>query len=62
MRRIVTRILNRFEADGLVVLGRERIEVLDVRRLRAVASGHTDTSYDCFACATQGTDNPAATV
>lgn len=39
VRRIVTRLLNRFEADGLVRLGRERIDVTDVHGLRDVASG-----------------------
>ena len=43
VRRIVTRLLNRFEADGLVRLGRERIEVLDAQGLRTVASGQVTT-------------------
>jgi CRP/FNR family transcriptional regulator len=39
VRRIITRLLSRFEAEGLVRLSRERIEVLDVQRLRALAGG-----------------------
>lgn len=38
VREIVTRILNRFEDAGLLQLGRERIEILDSRGLRLVAS------------------------
>jgi CRP/FNR family transcriptional regulator, anaerobic regulatory protein len=41
VREIITRILKRFEAAGCVGLGRERIEVLDAARLRALASGTT---------------------
>jgi CRP/FNR family transcriptional regulator len=39
VREIVTRLLNRFEEQGLVRLGRERIEVLDAANLRAIAIG-----------------------
>ncbi len=39
VREIVTRLLNRFEAAGLVALSRERIEVIDAQSLRMVASG-----------------------
>ncbi len=39
VREIVTRLLKRFEADGLVRLARERIELLEPRALRAVAAG-----------------------
>jgi CRP/FNR family transcriptional regulator len=38
VREIVTRRLDRFEAAGLIRLGRERIEILDPRRLRIIAS------------------------
>ncbi|MGD0502224.1 MAG: Crp/Fnr family transcriptional regulator [Steroidobacteraceae bacterium] len=40
VREIVTRLLNRFEVAGYVGLARERIEVLDAARLRAVAGGN----------------------
>ncbi|MCE2947439.1 MAG: Crp/Fnr family transcriptional regulator [bacterium] len=38
VREIVTRLLHHFADDGLVRLSRERIEILDPVRLRAVAS------------------------
>lgn len=38
VREIVTRLLRRFERDGLVRLGRERIECVDAVGLRAVAA------------------------
>jgi CRP/FNR family transcriptional regulator len=37
VREIVSRILKHFAEDGMVALGRERIEILDPRRLRSVA-------------------------
>ena len=37
VREMVTRLLKRFERDGLVALSRERITVLDAAGLRAVA-------------------------
>jgi CRP/FNR family transcriptional regulator len=39
VREMVTRLLRRFEAAGWVALGRERIDVLDGRALRALADG-----------------------
>lgn len=39
VREIVTRLLRRFEQQGWVRLGRERIELLDASALRALASG-----------------------
>ena len=39
VREIVTRLLKRFERDGWVRLGRERIEVLDGAALRTLAAG-----------------------
>lgn len=39
VREIVTRLLRRFERDGWVALGRERIEVLDAAALRGLAQG-----------------------
>ena len=39
VREIVTRLLKRFEREGWVSLSRERIEVLDPRALRSLASG-----------------------
>lgn len=42
VREIVTRLLKRFERDGWVRLGRERIEILDVAALRAHAGGGAD--------------------
>ena len=39
VREMVTRVLKRFETNGLVRLGRERIEVLDAVRLRDIAAG-----------------------
>jgi CRP/FNR family transcriptional regulator len=40
VREIVSRLLARFERDGWVRLGRERIEILDSAALRALAAGH----------------------
>lgn len=40
VREIVTRLLKRFERQGWVALGRERIDVLDPGGLRQVAAGH----------------------
>ena len=37
VREIITRLLNRFEGDGLVRLSRERIEILDSVRLRELS-------------------------
>lgn len=37
VREIVTRLLRRFERDGLLRLGRERIELLDPEGLRSVS-------------------------
>jgi len=39
VREIVTRLLRRFERDGWLRLGRERIELLDAQALRAMAAG-----------------------
>lgn len=39
VREIVSRLLGRFERDGWVAIGRERIDVLDAPALRALASG-----------------------
>jgi CRP/FNR family transcriptional regulator len=39
VREIVTRLLRRFERDGWVRLGRERIDVLDAQALRSLAAG-----------------------
>ena len=39
VREIVSRLLNRFERQGWVVLGRERIQIADPAALRAVAAG-----------------------
>jgi len=39
VREIVTRLLKRFERDGWVRLGRERIEIVDGHALRAHAAG-----------------------
>ncbi len=39
VREMVSRLLKGFEAQGLVRLGRERIEITDPRRLRALAGG-----------------------
>ncbi len=39
VREIVSRLLHRFERDGLVELSRENITILDSAGLRAVASG-----------------------
>jgi CRP/FNR family transcriptional regulator len=39
VREMVSRLLKGFEAQGLVRLARERIEVTDARRLRALAGG-----------------------
>lgn len=38
-REIVTRLLKRFEQQGCVALGRERIDVLDAAALRTLAGG-----------------------
>lgn len=38
-REIVSRLLGRFEDQGMVRLGRERIEVVDAARLRRLAGG-----------------------
>lgn len=40
VREIVTRLLRRFERDGLVRLGRERVECLDEAGLRGIAAPH----------------------
>jgi len=37
-REMVSRLLKRFEADGLVALGRERIEIVDPARVRGLAT------------------------
>jgi hypothetical protein len=34
---MVSRLLKRFEGDGLVVLGRERIDILDPAKVRHLA-------------------------
>jgi CRP/FNR family transcriptional regulator, anaerobic regulatory protein len=39
VREIVSRLLNRFERQGWVGLGRERIQIVDVAALRALAAG-----------------------
>jgi CRP/FNR family transcriptional regulator, anaerobic regulatory protein len=39
VREIVSRLLRRFERDGLVRCGREQVEVLDAAALRALANG-----------------------
>jgi CRP/FNR family transcriptional regulator len=39
VREIVTRLLKRFEQEGWVVIGRERVTVLDPAALRALATG-----------------------
>ena len=39
VREIVSRLLHRFERDGLVELSREGITIRDSARLRAVAAG-----------------------
>lgn len=39
VREIVTRLLKRFERQGWVRIGRERIDLLDVTALRAAAAG-----------------------
>ncbi|MGE0310639.1 MAG: Crp/Fnr family transcriptional regulator [Lautropia sp.] len=38
VREIVTRLLRRFEAEGWIALGRERIEIRDAAALRSVAT------------------------
>lgn len=38
VREIISRLLRQFEDQGLVTLGRERIQVLDVARLRRLAA------------------------
>lgn len=40
-REIVTRLLKRFEAEGWVKLGRERIDLIDAQALRGCAGGET---------------------
>jgi CRP/FNR family transcriptional regulator len=42
VREIVTRLLRRFERDGLVRCGREQVELLDAAALRTLASGAAD--------------------
>jgi CRP/FNR family transcriptional regulator len=44
VREIVTRLLHRFERSGWLVLGRERIELLDPLALRQVAAGAAGTT------------------
>jgi CRP/FNR family transcriptional regulator len=39
VREIVTRLLRRFERDGWIELGRERVRILDGGALRALAAG-----------------------
>jgi len=39
VREIVTRLLRRFEREGWITLGRERIEIVDAAALRAFAGG-----------------------
>jgi CRP/FNR family transcriptional regulator, anaerobic regulatory protein len=39
VREIVTRLLKRFERAGWIRVGRERVDVLDARALRALAAG-----------------------
>lgn len=39
VREMVTRLLRRFEQEGLVALGRARIEIVDAAGLRRVATG-----------------------
>lgn len=41
VREIISRVLNQFADGGLVALGRERIEVLDIPRLRRIAAQGT---------------------
>ncbi len=41
VREMVTRLLHRFERDGLVELSRESITILDSARLRTLAAGQT---------------------
>ena len=41
VREMITRLLNRFEAMGVVKLGREHIEIVDAVGLRAIAVGRT---------------------
>ena len=41
VREIVTRLLHRFERDGLVELSRESIAIRDSAGLRAIAAGPT---------------------
>lgn len=40
VREIVTRLLKRFERQGWVRVGRERVELVDAAALRALAGGH----------------------
>ncbi len=37
-REVITRLLNRFQTEGLVCLGRGSVKILDVRHLRLLAS------------------------
>jgi len=39
VREIVTRLLKRFERQGWVRTGRERVDILDAAALRALAAG-----------------------
>ena len=39
VREIITRLLRRFERDRWIVLGRERVEILDAAALRLLAGG-----------------------
>ncbi len=43
VREIITRLLHRFEAAGIVALGRERIEIQDPAALREFAAGDRHT-------------------
>lgn len=46
VREIVTRLLRRFEAEGWVVLGRERIDIRQAAALRALADGTPPADID----------------
>jgi CRP/FNR family transcriptional regulator len=39
VREIVTRLLKRFEREGWLALGRERVEIRDAAALRVLAGG-----------------------
>ncbi|WP_088287046.1 Crp/Fnr family transcriptional regulator [Ideonella sp. A 288] len=39
VREIVTRLLKRFERDGWIALGRERVDIVDAQALRTLAAG-----------------------